>query len=310
MVSLSEALASQKPQLGAAVDAGWKTLAQDEQLTFAKYRRLILPFDGYVFWVREGALSKGAAGNTSPLNAWALNYPARVTTASPTLVVEGSIHVSSDLHQEEAKTYSVNRVVLTTDEEIQDLNALAPDELYICSYEETRFAFSSRGYFFDQAQTWHYAGAAVYSDMDPQIVDDPATFDSANVVVSNSLPLWLALNTYVPIYPLQPQQPSLTLWPSFLSPQNEAPPYATVHILPETTKALSAAPFFDKMMTHTQQARETVRVTLKGTRNFNAQDFIDVVSRYTVDYGTFGIANMPIVRDDKLGQVELTALSM
>ena len=310
MASLEEYVGTQRPQLGAAVEAGWETLSQWGEITFTKYVRLVLPLDGFVFWVRADILSKSALLNAAALNTVPFNAPARVVTPASTLTVLASVHHATDLLQEETKTRTTNRVVVTTKQEIQDFNQIGPNVLFLCTLGEIQFAFSSRGYFYEQAQTWHYAGNAVYSDMASQIIDSPAGFDTANVVVSNSLPLWLALNSYVPVYPAQPVYPTLTLWPSFLAPQNEPPPYATVHVVPESTRALTAAAAHGRTMSHYQPARETVRVTLKGLRNFSAQDFIDFVTRYTLDYGTFGFANMPIVRDEKQGQVELTALSM
>lgn len=310
MTTLDELVATQKPQLGAAVEAGWETLSQWGTLTFTKYIRCVLPFDGYVFWVKANLLSKGALFNATAFNTVSLNKPISVITPAATLVVEGSLHIATDLRQEETKTYSVNRVVLTTKQEIQDFNQIGPNVLFLCTVGEVKFAFSSQGFFYEEAQTWHYSGAAIYSDMRPQIIDTPAGFDTKNVVVSNSLPLFLALNSYVPVYPVQPVYPTITLWPSKLAPQNAVPPYGTVHVLPETTRALQARSFLSPNVSHFQWARETVRVTLKGLRNFSAQDFVDFVLQYTTDYGTFGIANMPIIRDEKEGQVELTALSI
>lgn len=309
MANLEELLGSQRPQLGAAVDAGWKTLSQWETFTFTKYVRTVLPFDGYVFWLKADILSKGALFNASALNTTALGVASRTITSAPTLTVNGSLHIATELLQEESRTSSSNRVVLTTDKEIQDFNQAGPNVLFLCTVGEVQFAFSGQGAFYDEARTWHYHGNAVYSDLLPQIVDNPAAFDTKNVVVSNSLPLWLALNSYTPPYPAQPLYPTLTLWPSMLAPQNERPPYGTVHIIPDTTRPLTARPFLSRNVSHYQLARETARVTLKGLRNFSAQDFIDFVFQYTEDWEFFGIANMPIVRDQKLGQVELTALA-
>lgn len=310
MVNVTELLDSQKPQLGAGLSAGWKTLAQNEEFTFTKYVRVILPFDGYVFWVRADMLSKGALYNASAFNTVALNSIVRPITAAATFTVQGSLHIATEMRQQEPLTSSSSRVVLTTDKEVRDFSEVGQNVLFICTVRGTRFSFSSQGAFYDEAKTWHYAGNAIYSDFDPQIVDHPAAFDTKNVVVSNSLPLWLALNAYVPPYPVQPQYPTVTLWPSMLVPQNIVPPFASVHVLPETTRALTSRPFLARDVSHYQPARESVRVTLKGMRNFSAQDFIDYVYQYTEDWEFFGIANMPIVRDEKLGQVELTALSL
>lgn len=310
MADVAEYLAGQKPQLGAGVSAGWKLLSQNETLTFTKYVRCVLPFDGFVFWVRADLLSKSALFNAGAFNAAPFGKAPQIISPAATLTCEGSLHISTEIRQEETKTPSTNRVVLTTGQQIQDFNQVGPNVLFLCSIEETQFAFSAQGFWYEEANTWHYTGNAIYSDMTPQIINNRAAFDSMDVVVSNSLPLWLALNSYVPPYPAQPQYPTVPLWPSMLVPQNAVPPYGSVHVLPETTRAMTARSYLSANVSHYQLARETVRVTLKGLRNFSAQDFIDFVFQYTVDWELFGIAGMPIVRDEKVGQVELTALSM
>ena len=144
--------------------------------------------------------------------------------------------------------------------------------------------------------------------METQVVDDPRSLNTRDVVVSNSLPLWLALNGY------QPAtggfgNPGLTLYPSFLLPTNLAPPYAAVHIPPENTRALTGAPRISRDSSHTQLCADVVKITMFGMRNFNALDFLDCVLQRSLDYDEFGIMNMPVVRDEKRTQSELNAIA-
>ena len=81
-----------------------------------------------------------------------------------------------------------------------------------------------------------------------------------------------------------------------------------VHIAPEGTAALQAAPRIDSSGSHSQLAQDKVRVTLYGVRNDQALDFMDCVLQRSADYGEFGVMNMPVVRDDKRPQVELGAI--
>ena len=60
---------------------------------FTKYVRLILPMDGYVFWVRSDLLTPFTLVQTT---------------------VMGSFHYATDQLQEEAETYSRNRVAIST----------------------------------------------------------------------------------------------------------------------------------------------------------------------------------------------------
>jgi hypothetical protein len=142
-----------------------------------------------------------------------------------------------------------------------------------------------------------------------QIIDDPKQFSSAQIV-SNSLPAWLAISQYTPAWAYWQQLPPM--FPSFLIPQNEPPPFATVHIFPEATTAMALAPTIDSATsTHTQLCSDRVRITLWGTRNSNAMDFVDAVYRYSTDTGLIGIiGDLPVVQDEKRTQAELGTIAM
>jgi hypothetical protein len=53
-----------------------------------------------------------------------------------------------------------------------------------------------------------------------------------------------------------------------------------------------------------------VRITLYGTRNFSALDFVDCVNQYSLDTDLIGIMNLPTVRDEKRTQSELSTIAM
>jgi hypothetical protein len=134
-------------------------------------------------------------------------------------------------------------------------------------------------------------------------------FDFLSAIVSNSLPLWLQLNGFVSANPTW-FNPGVRLYPSSLSPLNLTPPFATVHIPAESTRALQAFPSFNRRLDHAQLVTERVRITLWGTRNFTALDFVDMVNQYSFDYDFFGIMGMPVVRDEHRTQAELQAKAM
>jgi hypothetical protein len=278
-------------------------------VTFTKYVRLVLPVDGYVYWVKADLLSASALANAALLNAVTPNQNPTVITPAATSVIDGSFHISGTMLQEESETYTVDRVLFTSPKPIQDFDQIGPSVIFIASFRNVLYAFSSRDYFSPQAGIFHYVGNAVYADMKTQIVDALNGFDASNVVVSNSLPLWLALNDYAPAYALF-QNTSLTLYPSFLLPQNLPPPFVAVHVIPESLRVLQAVPAIDQDLNHWQLVSERVRLTLYGTRNFNALDLVDCINQYSYDTDAFGIMTAGVIRDDKRTQPELQTIAM
>jgi hypothetical protein len=251
-----------------ALLAGMADISQRQTVCFNTYTKWVLPLDGFVFWIRTGVFE-----------------------------VSGVLHWQTDREQNEDETAGVTQVVFTTDQEIAALNATNTQTLVVGGIEGRQYAFNRHGWFFQPAGIWHYQGDAINPAEASQLIDDRSQIDPAKLIVSNSLPVWLFLVTYTPVW-LAPLNPLITLYPSYLVPDNLPPPYGAVHIT--DTRALQAMPTFDRYTsTHRQLTQERVTVTLYGCNNDMALDFMDLVERYSVDYDVMGIMNMPTVRDDK-----------
>jgi len=295
-------------QLAATIQAGERVLSENQTITFTKYIRLVLPIDGSVFWVRADLASPSALFNAHRFNGGGpYNAPPGQQYSAPTVVANGSLHYMSQANQQEADGASLNRVLFTSEVEIEDFNDIGPTVMYIGEWQGVRFSFSRRGMYYEQAKIHHYEGDAIFSTMETQIIDDLATFSPAQVV-SNSLPLWLDLvNPSIPVIGLNGLP--WPVFPSFLVTQNLAPPFIAVHIPPESTVALSGAPLLNRTLSHSQLVREKVRVTTYGLRNAEVLDFCDYVQWQFRNLPRLGIMNMPVPRDEKQTQVELGVLA-
>ena len=294
--------------LSSTLAAGVAQISGGQAITFTKYIRVVLPIDGFVFWVSAILASASAQLNASALNSLPLNQNQTVTQPT-SIIVTGSLHYATTRGQNEDETIDVNRVVFTATSQIESFNQTSPNVMYLGEFNNIRFSFSARQQFYQQSGLYHYTGEAVYPEMEPQIIDALEGFDTLNAVVSNSLPIWLAMDQMAPPFPY-PASQTLPLYPSFAVPANLAPPYGAVHIAPTDTRAIQATAFIDSEMNHWQLVEDTVKVTFYGARNFNVMDFIDYVNNLSLqDDSPFGIMNMPIPRDEKRTQVELGILA-
>ena len=268
----------------------------DDEVVFTKYVRVVLPLDGFVFWVRPSLLSDATLTS------------AGATNAPETLTFRGALHLGTSIEQNIDSSPSRNQVTFTTNQQVRAFNEIGEAELYIAEYDGVRFSFSTAGTFQPEVKLYHYIGVAVYSVMGSLIVDTLDDFDITSPVVSNSLPLWLAMNGYEP-KPWEEYSPPIVLYPSFLVPINLRPPYGVVHIGEQDTVGLAAMPAFDKTGTMTQLVQDRVQITLYGLNNNQALDFIAFLYQYATNTGDFGIQNMPVVRDAKQPQEELLAIA-
>ena len=277
MATIAES--TNQDQLAASLASGISTLSLKQQITFTLYTRQVLPLDGWIFWLNTGQ----------------------------TITVEGSLHYSTDVEQREDETIGIDSVIFTTTQQINDLDISSPNMLYIGTIDEIRFSFKRRGNFYKQANVYHYQGDAIYPAMESQIIDNPATLDLTDAVVSNSLPFWLSVpNTTV----FGMNTPSYQVYPSFLVPNDLVPPYIVAHIEPSDTIAIQSAPEFDATNSHYQLTKDKVRLTFYGLRNAQILDFQDYIFQYSLNTGNIGIMNIPIVRDEKRMQAELGILGM
>ena len=153
-------------------------------------------------------------------------------------------------------------MIFTSLQEIQDFNLVNPQFLYIANYDGYKYAFSRRENFYKQADLYHYRGDTLYSIMNTQIIDSMTGFDTTSVIVSNSLPIWLSLNQFFPMYP------------SYLVEQNLPPVYASVDINPTT--AIQDFPLLDPNSNPFQLTKDIVKIELFGVRNQEALSLIHI----------------------------------
>lgn len=275
-------------------------------VVFTKYVKLVLPLDGYLFWVRSDLVSDAALLNAQVLNGFSPNEPPMSDRGDPTYEVKGSLHYETTQQQTDEEVYSVNRVVFTSEKFIQDFNEVGESILLIGEWEGLKFAFSSRQSYYQQSGTHHYVGNAVYADMYPQLIDSLEGFSAAQVV-SNSIPIWLSMSNWTQ-KPWEPFGMSYPLYPAMLSPNNAPPPYAVVNVT--MTEALASAPSLDKTYSHDQLVTDTVKITLWGLRNYSAMEFVDFVNQFSVNENNLGLMNMPVIKDERHQQSEMNTLAM
>ena len=282
----------QQSGLQATLDSGIEQLSAKQRVTFGQYQKIALASDGTVFWVNTGA----------------------------TMTAVGSLHYATDRLQDADQTLAANQVLLTSEIEITEFNAVSPTTMWIGQWpvgpEEAQtflqVAFAQRGNYFAEANIWHYSGFAVYPAMSSQIIESAADIP-AGPIVSNSLPIWLAQNSFAPVYP------------SFLVPDNIVPPYVVAHIDPGQTQALGSFPLIGPWpgivqpntgaspmhgLSSSQLMRDEVTLTLYGFDNQTALQYLGSLIAGSID-GTapFGFADSPKIVDEKRVQVEIAALA-
>ena len=277
MPSLNE-LSQAKTELNASLVQG-----QDDfnhpAVTFTKYVRKVLPLDGFVFWVKASIIGDDPDGEPDSKD------------------VKGYLHLTTESIQDEEQLYDKNVVTFTAQADIDPFNDIGAEVLYIGEFYGIRFAFSRRSGLNEPANIYHYTGHAIYPHMMSQIVNSPDDIDLADVVVSSSLPIWLSLSQYMPMYP------------AMLSLQNLSPPYATVKCSDPTP--IAGGIYVDEQSNQYQLVSEDVTISITGLRNAAVEDFLLYVEQYSLsDSAEMGVMNIPVVQDERVTQNELGIIAM
>lgn len=275
-----------------ALENGLKLLSENQQITFIRYVRLVLPVDGFVFWVKKSLINgSNGALNGQMLNSVPLNGQVPVIEPDSQFTVDGSFHYAANNVQENTQVYGKNYVTFTTLSDIDDFNDIGESELFIGTFDEMQFAFSQRGKFYRGAGLFHYTGEAINPIMRSQIIDDLSFFDDSKIV-ADSLPIFMALNSICPVYP------------AFRGKQNIRPPFISVDVT--ETIPLMQYPQEAINSDRRQWCKDTVTVTAYGLNNNKALDYLWLVLNAGLEYySDFGINNAPVFKKLDIPQSEL-----
>lgn len=257
--------------LAGVLNTGLRVIDQNQSVEFVAYTRYTLPYDGYVFWVKDP--------NIAPIQ------------------VDGSLHYQTDQKQELDKTIGYHNVIFTTQTQVSDFDTLQPNQMWLGKYDAFEFGFSSHANRYEQAGLWHYIGQAVYPEMRTQIIESYSDLPDGPIV-SNSLPLFIALNDYAQVYP------------SWLVPENLTPPYIVCDINPEDTEQLQPIAHVNSLGTW-QLCKDKVRLIIYGMTNQDVQNYLQYLLNSSLDDSKgFGILKMgAVVRDGKHIQSEMNVLA-
>ncbi|EBR4099537.1 hypothetical protein BU538_25730, partial [Salmonella enterica] len=240
MPSLNELQQTAKTELNAALTQGLDDISRFQVVTFTKYIRKVLPLDGFVFWVKASVLSSAPDSEPDTVN------------------VKGYLHLTTESIQDDEQLYDRNVVTFTAQADIDPFNDIGSDVLYIGEFFGIQFSFSRRTGLNEAANLYHYSGEAIFPYMRSQIINSADDIDLADVVVSNSLPIWLSLSQFMPMYP------------AMLSVQNLVPPYATVKC--GEPSPVAGAFCLDEKQNQYQLVSEDVTITVTGLRNAAVED--------------------------------------
>lgn len=284
-MSLATEASNAPMALQAALDAGLNALSNTQTVNFQTYTKSTMPLDGYVFWVANG----------------------------DSIPYIGSVHQITEKHQDHDQTIALNKIIFTAETEITQFNLINAQILIVGSWTidgvVKKMVFNDQAALYLRAGLYHYSGDTVYPALESQLITSIGSLP-VGPIVSNSLPLWLAQNSLAPVYP------------SYLVPDNLAPPYVAVHVVPEETEVIGQFPIAQwpgvtgtgtdplHSLPVAQLMRDKVEFTMYGFTNKLAIQYLSSLMDYSLLTDDFGFCNSPAIKDEKRIQSEISAIAM
>lgn len=269
MVSVQE---EQGSPLSAAQSSGLHDIDSGQTITFKKYRRTVLPLDGYIFWVATGDSQS----------------------------VEGSLHINTQSLQDVSENYDLGLVKFTCTTEIASFYDRDRTFIWVGDLGNARFVIGSHSFQYEQAGLYHYEGRTLTPVFAAQFIDDISAINVEELIVSNSLPFFMSLPYDTsPALDWCPWPENVPVFPSYCVPENQSPPYVAIHNDPETIKETSLSMVNSYTGSDSQIIKETVSLSLYGLTNLQAANIRNYILHWALLHPEkFGVVNNPFIRDE------------
>lgn len=257
----------------------------NEPVTFRRYIRLVLPVDGFIFWIRQSLINL----QSPALNGMALNELPDLTALDDSLTVTGSLWYAANNQQENTQIHTVNNVFFTSSKKLDDFQDLGESQIWIGEIDGVRFSFNRAGNFFQKAGVWSYQGDSINPIMASQIIDNLADLKDEKIV-NDSLPLFLSNNFGYRVYP------------AFRGSQNLKPPFISIDVM--ETKPLQQRQS-EESTERRQWCLDTVKATCYGLSNNAVLDYMNSMIELGLTAVDFGISNSLTAKKIDIPQSEL-----
>lgn len=284
MPSLDETHDSIGTPLADALGHGLHNIDYNGTISFTKYRRVVMPADGFVFWV----------------------------ATYETQEVAGTLHVATDSDMIEDQSYDKSTLQFTTQDEVHSFHDIAADTVWVGHVNNSKFAINSVMGQYDQAGLFHYHGSTILPAFASQFIDSPAQLETLGPVTSSSLALFMAMPTLGSVaLDWCPWPENVPVFPSFAVPDNQPPPYIAVHNDPASSTSENMGTLDPDTGSTSRLVREKVRLRLYGLPHQQADTILTYILRWSLlNTDKIGITNSPTIRDEKQPMADINALAM
>ncbi|MDI2113068.1 hypothetical protein [Commensalibacter nepenthis] len=262
-----------------ALQDGLNTIRQGQVIIITYYQKAILPYDGFVYWVKSRKKDS----------------------------VEASmIHYSDELRHEDQSYYDDASLIITTTEPLFDFSQEDIETLPVFNYAGKQYVIKKTGNNTDNAGLYHNFAKVIEPRLKSIFLNTKKDFLEKTVQFSNSISRFILLaNGYFDLVKIP-----YIIYPEWLVPLNKTPPYITIGIT--ETEALSVGHkqvYINEQPTFVNPAKDYIELNLYGLDNHEAINFLATLEKWSLIYQQMGFLNIPRIKDLPSSQNEIGSLS-
>ncbi|CAI3958064.1 unnamed protein product [Commensalibacter communis] len=265
-------------EYGNAIQSGLDVMRLDQKLDISYYQKTILPYDGFVFWVKM-----------------------RKKTS-----IDAMIHYTDELKHEDQSFYNDANLIITTKEYLFDFFQNDLEILPVFDYEGKQYAIRRSGQNTQHATIFHNFARIIEPQFQSLFLNNKKDFTRKTVQFSNSISRFILLaNGYFDLVKIPYE-----IYPEWLVPFNKKPPYITIGI--SETEALNVGhkrTMVEGKETFINPAKDHIELNLYGLDNHEAINFLATLEKWSLIYQQIGFLNIPRVTDLHNTQNEIGSLS-
>lgn len=270
--------------LANALGAGLRDISYNKSVVFTEYKRRVLPLDGFVFWVATGR----------------------------TRDVPCSLHATTTSEVKESQSFDQSHIIISTQQKIHEFHDTALNTVWMGNFEGIKFAIGSRTARYEQSGLFHYGAATIIPALAAQFISNSMELREKEPVIGNSFPLFLWMLDHDSIaLGWCPWPEPCPIFPSFCVPDNQAAPYCSIHVSPESATPLSMGRLDPSTASTDRLVTERVKLRFYGVRHQGVEDAMSHILHWCLlNENIMGIQSTPVIRDEKEPMAEINALAM
>ncbi len=260
------------------IRGGYNFIKDNQKITFKTYRRVVLPLDKFIYWVK----------------------------LSDEVLMNCMVHKTEEFNHEVDNFRNEATIILITEDAIFDYSNDGIDEIKVFKYNNSLYLLRKTGENAEQSGVYHHIAHIIEPQMQYIFLDSEDDIKKEKFQLTSSIPLFISFSSG--LFDLTPFE--YEIYPAWLTPYNKKPPYIAIEV--EETTGLDSG--FQNIKINNKDylcrlVQEKVKLVLYGFNHDEALIFLKRLEKWSQLYNYIGFMSSPCVTDEIYSKTELGSVA-